>query len=411
MTEISQLQQIPLFARLPEPELQLLSEIFQSRDYAAGVILFEEGDPGDRFALVLQGEIEIIKALGSAQERLLSVVTAGDYLGEMSLLYPQGRRSASARARSPVMLVEMTRSDFEALLRRQPELAFEFTRELSARLHSSENATIHDLQEKNRQLEQAYQELQAAQAQLVEQEKLSHELDIARQIQASFLPQELPAIPGWRIAAHWQPARAVSGDFYDFLAFPDGRFGLVIGDVSGKGVPAALVMAITRSVLHAAAERLIEPRAVLERMNTLLCQEMPPRMFVTCLYLLLDPASGRLDFANAGHNLACRCSLTEVRELRATGMPLGLLPGMSYEQQQAQLERGDTLLLYSDGLTEAHNPEKVMFGLERLHACLADLPSQDLIPYLLEKLEDFTGPTWEQEDDVTLLCLEPQPGT
>lgn len=184
-----------------------------------------------------------------------------------------------------------------------------------------------------------------------------------------------------------------------------------MGDVSGKGVPAALVMAITRSVLHAAAERLVEPGAVLERMNTLLCQDMPPKMFVTCLYLLLDPASGHLDFANAGHNLACRCSRTGVQELRATGMPLGLLPGMSYEQQQAQLAREDILLLYSDGLTEAHNPERVMFGLERLHACLAAAPSQDLIPYLLEKLDVFTGPVKEQEDDITLLCLEPQPNS
>lgn len=413
--DISQLKNFPLFALLLEEEMQGLLNAFEAREYPAGELLFKEGDPGDSFSLVLTGEIEIVKALGAPEERVLALVESGDYLGEMSLLYPEGQRSASARTRTPVQLLEMTRPDFEALIRKYPRLAFEFTREMSARLRSSENATIRDLQEKNRQLAQAFQELKAAQQQLVEQEKLAHELEIARQIQASLLPKALPVIPGWQVATHWQPARAVGGDFYDFTEYPDGRVGLVIADVSGKGVPAALVMATTRSVFRASAERLVAPGAVLERVNEVLSADMPPKMFVTCLYILLDPASGALEFANAGHNLPCLCSPEGVVELRATGMPLGLLPGMAYEQVQARLTSDDALLMYSDGLVESHNPDREMFGMGRLHACLAANwtgASRDqggkFIPYLLEELAAFTGPGWEQEDDVTLLSLEPK---
>ena len=412
--DINPIKEISLFDLLPEDEAKTLMDVFLARDYPAGVTLFEEGDPGDSFTIVLAGETEIIKALGTPEERLISVVEAGDYLGEMSLLYPGGRRSASARTRTPVQILDLPRADFETLLDSHPRLAFELTREMVTRLRSAEDAFIRDLQEKNSQLAQAYQDLKAAQDQLIEQEKLALELDIAHQIQASLLPKELPNIPGWHVSAYWQPARAVGGDFYDFIQFPDGRFGLVIGDVSGKGVPAALVMASTRSVMREAAERLVSPGEVLEQVNTLICEDMPANMFVTCLYALLDPASGVLDFANAGHNLPYCYSPDGIIELRATGMPLGLMPGMRYEQPRSQLSPDQALLMYSDGLTEAHNFDREMFGGERLHDFLAQWqPPADrvgdskLIPSLLDTLTAFTGPGLEQEDDVTLLSLEP----
>src|SRR5512138_13392 len=129
------------------------------------------------------------------------------------------------------------------------------------------------------------------QAEARERERIAQELRVARVIQQTLLPKEIPAIPGWQIAAHWQPARAVSGDFYDFINFPDGQFGIIVGDVTDKGVPAALVMATTRSILRTAAERLVTPGAVLEQANNNLCPDIPPNMFVTCLYALLDPGT------------------------------------------------------------------------------------------------------------------------
>ena len=141
----------------------------------------------------------------------------------------------------------------------------------------------------------------------------------------------MPQLPGWQLNAHYRPARQLSGDYYDFIDLPGGRLGIFIGDVTGKGVPAALVMATTRAILRAAAEQLVSPSEVLKRANDLLYPDIPPMMFVTCLYAVLDPDSGRLQYANAGHDLPIHRSGDGIDELWATGMPLGLMPGSTYE--------------------------------------------------------------------------------
>ncbi|HXW00664.1 MAG TPA: SpoIIE family protein phosphatase, partial [Anaerolineae bacterium] len=245
------------------------------------------------------------------------------------------------------------------------------------------------------------------QAEAQTRERLEQELRIARLIQQTLLPKEVPEMPGWHVTAYYQPARAVGGDFYDFLTFPDGQVGFIVGDVTDKGVPAALVMATTRSILRAAAERLIFPGQVLERANELLHADIPPKMFVTCLYALLDPITGRLRYANAGHDLPYRRCVNGVEELRATGMPLGLMPGMRYEEKETVLAPGETILLYSDGLVEAHNTQRQMFGFPRLRALMAEHEGgATLIDFLMAQLAEFTGTGWEQEDDVTLVTLQ-----
>lgn len=240
-----------------------------------------------------------------------------------------------------------------------------------------------------------------------ERERIEQELRVARLIQQTLLPKDLPALAGWKLARYYQPAREVGGDFYDFISFDDGRLGLVIGDVTDKGVPAALVMATTRSVLRTVAQRQLSPSKVLERVNNILCAEIPPKMFVTCLYAILDPANGQLLYANAGHDLPYRRHSSGVSELRATGMPLGLMPEMSYEEKQVMLAQGDFVLFYSDGLVEAHNPHYDMFGFPRLMRLVEECERDTaLIDFLLDELTTFTGPEWEQEDDVTLVALQ-----
>src|SRR3954464_4346074 len=203
-------------------------------------------------------------------------------------------------------------------------------------------------------------------AEAVTRQRFEQELEVARLIQQNFLPKELPDLPGWQIAAYYRPAREVGGDFYDVIQLEGGRVGFVVGDVTDKGVPAALVMSATRSVLRASAQRLIEPGAVLERVNEHLCPDMPAKMFVTCLYGVLDLSSGLLRFANAGHDLPYVKTADGVAELRARGMPLGLMPGMEYEEKEAMLQPGDCVLLHSDGIVEAHAPDRDMFGFPRL---------------------------------------------
>lgn len=243
-------------------------------------------------------------------------------------------------------------------------------------------------------------------AQDLERERIEQELHVARLIQQTLLPKELPMLPGWQISSYYQPARAVGGDFYDFMYFDDGRLGLVIGDVTDKGVPAALVMATTRSILRSTAHADISPGQVLQQTNDLLYQDIPPNMFVTCLYAILDPASEHLEYANAGHDLPYRQHAGQVSELRATGMPLGLMPGMAYEEKEITLTPGESILFYSDGLVEAHNAKRQMFGFPHLMKLLEEVPGgTPVIDYLLAELASFTGPDWEQEDDVTLVTL------
>jgi serine phosphatase RsbU (regulator of sigma subunit)/anti-sigma regulatory factor (Ser/Thr protein kinase) len=238
-------------------------------------------------------------------------------------------------------------------------------------------------------------------------ERLEQEMRVATLIQQQFLPRELPQLPDWQVAAHYGPARAVGGDFYDFIALPDGRLGIVVGDVTDKGVPAALVMARTQSVLRGEAPRLISPARVLERANEILLPEMPARMFVTCLYMVLEPATGRVVYANAGHNLPCVRTGGGVIELRATGMPLGLLAGMDYPEHAAVLAPGESILLYSDGIVEAHDTSGSMFGCPRLRELMAtERSGADLLAHLLDELQAFVGREWEQEDDITLVALQ-----
>jgi serine phosphatase RsbU (regulator of sigma subunit)/anti-sigma regulatory factor (Ser/Thr protein kinase) len=250
------------------------------------------------------------------------------------------------------------------------------------------------------------QEAEAATRQRFEQE-----LEVARLIQQHFLPKELPELAGWQIAAFYRPAREVGGDFYDVIPLPDGRVGFVIGDVTDKGVPAALVMSATRSVLRASAQRLIEPGEVLERVNEHLCPDMPEKMFVTCLYGVLDIESGLFRFANAGHDLPYVQTDHGVVELRARGMPLGLMPGMSYEEKEATLQPGDSVLLHSDGVLEAHDPERDMFGSPRLKETMARAPGgREMMDHVLSDLAAFTGPGAEQEDDITMVTLQRSSG-
>jgi serine phosphatase RsbU (regulator of sigma subunit) len=243
-----------------------------------------------------------------------------------------------------------------------------------------------------------------------ERERIEQELRIARLIQQTLLPKTLPQLRSYEVAAYYQPAREVGGDFYDFLELDDGRLGVVVGDVTDKGVPAALVMATTRTMLRAAAQRLFSPGEVLRRANDSLFTDIPPNMFVTCFYAILEPKSSRLLYANAGHDLPyLRRRSGDAEELRARGMPLGLMPGMKYEEKEITLEGGESVLFYSDGLVEAHEPiSREMFGFPRLQALVGAHRGggSSLIGFLLSELTRFVGEGWEQEDDITLVTLQ-----
>jgi serine phosphatase RsbU (regulator of sigma subunit)/predicted ester cyclase len=243
----------------------------------------------------------------------------------------------------------------------------------------------------------------------IERERVEQELQVARRIQQASLPKVVPQLEGWQITPFYRPAREVGGDFYDFHPLSEGRLGLVVGDATGKGVPAALVMSTTCGMLQLAvqASESSSPSEVLERVNEALTVRIPSNMFVTCFYAILEPKSGYLSYANAGHDLPYLWHSGEAEELRARGMPLGLMPGMSYEEKETELDAGEVVLFYSDGLVEAHDPRGEIFGFPRLQALVAKHGEVEALgDFLMEELYTFVGEGWEQEDDITLLTLK-----
>jgi serine phosphatase RsbU (regulator of sigma subunit)/anti-sigma regulatory factor (Ser/Thr protein kinase) len=248
--------------------------------------------------------------------------------------------------------------------------------------------------------------VQEQKAEAKERERIEQELQVAALIQQTLLPKELPTIPGWGIDAFYRPAREVGGDFYDFIDLGRGRLGVIIGDVTDKGVPAALVMATCRSMLRSAAPHHLSPAEVLAEVNDTIVEEIPPAMFITCLYAIIDTAAGEVVFANAGHNLPYVRTADGVIELRATGMPLGLMREMEYDNKVYRMKTNEVMVLTSDGITEAHNSAGEMYGFGRLMGRVAKTAADsDMVKEIVGDLEGWTGADAEQEDDITLVVV------
>ena len=372
-------------------------------------MLFREGEFGENLYIVVEGIAEIVKSAGSAEERQLSLRGPGSLLGEMALFHKDKLRTASIRAQNELRVLEMTSSDFDGLVRRRPEVAYGIASLLTERLHSSENATIRDLQEKNQQLRQAYEELKAAQGQIIEKEKLEKELAVARQLQMSILPHSLPRISGFDVKALTMPAKSVGGDFYDIIPLSDDRLGIAVADVSDKGVPAALFMTMTYSLLRAEAARASDPVDVLRNVNCHLVGMNSAGMFVTVLYGVLDLRGRLFHYARAGHDQPI--VLTPEGQFRSLafeeGQILGVLDNPLIDNCTVPLPVGSTMVIYSDGVTEAANEDSELFGIESLQEIVRTHRGEtasDLANHVLNGLSAHRG-TCPQNDDITLLVL------
>jgi sigma-B regulation protein RsbU (phosphoserine phosphatase) len=339
----------------------------------------------------------------------LSRYGVGELFGEMSLLNPDHRRTASVRTQVPALLLEITRADFDGLLGRQPTFAYEMGRMLSRRLRDTVDSTIRDLQAKNRQLTEAYQALQAAQMQIVEKEKFDRELEVTRELQERTLPRTLPQLAGFDFGARLQPARLMSGDFFDFIPLGLDALGIVVADVCGKGVPAAFVMALARSLIRAEAGLAGSPAQALQRVNQHLLDMVGSGMFVTVLYGVLDQAQRTFTYARAGHDLPLifdregRVAEPE----RGLGQPLGLFPDLALDQQTVAIPAGGGLLLYTDGMTEAIDQRGELFGRALLREIVRlnhDIPAQELCDRLLNTVQVYHGEA-PQDDDITLVVI------
>ena len=261
------------------------------------------------------------------------------------------------------------------------------------------------------------------QREMVERERLEREMQLAREIQRAFLPHSLPKLPGWDLQVNWRPARQVGGDFYDFFELPDGRFGLVIADVADKGMPAALFMTLVRTLVRATVRDLASPAAVLRRVNNLIVPDATGGMFVTLAYAVLDLKTGQLIIANAGHNppLWLRGNGCRLEDFQRTGMALGVIEDNPFEERTCQIGKGDFLILYTDGVTDAFSPQGDDFGEHRLHKAIADacqsvtapespgrLTAQLMLDAIDRQIVDFVADA-VPSDDLTLLVLKRLP--
>jgi sigma-B regulation protein RsbU (phosphoserine phosphatase) len=407
------LSKIPLFSVLPTDELDNLQSMLKTKTLQPGEILFREGERGEHFYILTEGELDILLGVDTNEELLLNTLHAGEYLGEMSLIVPGGERTATARASKEVELLVLSRDEFTDLIEEYPVLAQSMVRVLSNRLDSTNFATFRDLTEKNRQLQKAYDELKAAQEQLLEKERLERELKVAADIQLSILPDDLPMPPHFDFGATIDPARRVGGDFYDVFRVAENKVGVLIGDVADKGVPSAIFMARAHALIAAEAETSNNPGEVMHKVNAHITRLEKATQFVTVLYGILDVVSREFTYARAGHEPALMLLPDgKVERLpHKPGMAIGLWESILLDEETITLPPRSTLFLYTDGMTDCRSPEGEPFGLERIMQTLGsylDLSAQEVCDRMLQTLKDYQQDA-QQDDDVTLVAVHAQP--
>lgn len=411
---IETLRALPFLNGADEQVIRRLADQVVERIYDPGQMILREGTTGREVYLLVSGSVEVVKGRGGA-ETVLAQRGPGDVFGEMGLI-EERPRFATIRALETTRLLEFSEKLMRSVFAEHPDLLFRTIQVLSARLREADLQMIEDLRSKNRELALAYEELQAAQASLVEMERLEHELNLARELQQSILPHEFPSVGGVTCAARSQPARQVGGDFYDVIPMGERRLGLVMADVSDKGMPAALYMALVRSLIRAEVVHSDSPREVLLSVHRLLTNISQASMFVTVFYGVLDLPRGSLRYARAGHDRPLHfCpSRSECRFLSGKGMLLGIVDPVELEEVEVPVHAGDVLVLYTDGITDANSPEEELYGAERLRQTVCTAPSRrapDLLDQILERVGEFQAGAVQYDDMALLVVSIDEPGS
>lgn len=348
--------------------------------FKKGDSLFKAGDKADKMFYINRGSLRLIE--------INKIIKEGEVIGEMGIFSPFKQRTASAVCEDDLEAYTMGRDEVIKFFAQDPNLAINLI-QLSIK----------------RFIENLKAETQA-------RERIESELRIAREIQTSMLPRKFPPFPERKefdIFAMMDPAKEVGGDFYDFFFVDKNRLCFVIGDVSGKGVPAALFMAITKTVLKTEALRGLSAEQIISRVNNILYPDNETCMFVTVFCVILDLETGEMQFANGGHNPPLICPIGGSFDF--VNVPKGFVVGAMENTQcgsgKMLLSPGDMIFLYTDGVTEAMNPQNHLFSEERLKTCLTKLKDKDIteiIPDMREEIRTFAQDAL-QSDDITMMAL------
>ncbi len=349
--------------------------------FKKGDVLFRRGDKADKMYYIKKGALRLVE--------INKVVRDGEVIGEMGIFSPHSQRMATAVCEEDMEVYTLTKEEVIDLFRKDCTVASDL-------MHLSCQRFTENLR----------RETEA-------KERIKSELRIATQIQLSMLPRKFPPFPErseFDIFANMVAAKEVGGDLYDFFFIDEDRLCFLIGDVSGKGVPAALFMAITKTLLKTEARHRLPPDEVLSRVNNTLVPENDACMFVTIFCAVLDVKTGRLVFSNGGHNPPLLCRRGEDFEYMEVpkGFVVGAMEGIKFTKGEVKLEPGDIIFLYTDGVTEAMNPEDELFSEKRLKEYLStvkDKPVKEIIEGVKVQIKEFARDR-EQSDDITMLAVK-----
>lgn len=388
-----------------------LNRVAVRRVYPADTVVCLEGALEHTFYVIETGLVSVTRRLKDDSEQVLGILRDGQFFGEMGLL-DDVPRAATVRTLTESTLIEITDSTFDAIVARNPAVAVTLLRGITRSLRDTDRMAMAELELKNQQLAQTLDELRNAQTELLAQERLKRDLEIAASVQRSILPAEFPAVTGFEFGVQARPAREVGGDFYDVLTVGDDRFGVVVADVSGKSVQAAIFMAIVRALLLRETAENLSPADIIHRLQEQLLKTSTAEMFVTMFFGMIDTRTHQMDYVRAGHErpILYRAGTRQLEMLDPPGRFVGMLPGLQIEQASVTLQSGDCLVCYSDGVTDAENDQGAFFGLERLMAVVfahGQEPAQQVADHLLTAVDKFRGES-AQTDDITILVAKVQ---
>ncbi len=398
-----------IFRGLDQQALDTLRELAEVRTYPPETILCHQGEVEHTFYVVVDGLVAISQVLEDGQERMLGIKRPREYFGELGLL-DDTPRMANCVTITTVTVLEITEEVFENVLENSPVIAYSLMRHVVDMLRNTDKLAIADLTAKNQELREAYRELQAAQEELVEKERLERELEIAATVQRTLLPGTLPEYPDYHLAAYLKPARQVGGDFYDAFELDDDHVALVLADVADKSVQAALFMAVARTLFMVEGRRILSPASVALAVHRSVIDVAPSAdIFITAFYGVLDRPSGRLTYVTAGHERPLVARPGEgVFSLNGRGRFLGMIEKLQLEEYEVRLKAGDRLILFSDGVPDAMNESGMQYGRERLMTFLDNhqqLSAREMVEMLATDVAQWCGDA-PDFDDLTLLVLE-----
>jgi len=398
------------FKGLDEEAVDMLRDVAVKASYPPDTVLCFEGDPADKFYVITDGRVVITRDLeGTDEDFVLGFLSAGEYFGELGLITEEPR-GATVTTIVETDVLEITKEDFDRVFSSSPAMARSILNTLIRIIRETDTRAIADLERRLNELAQAYEELEAAQADRIAKAALEAQLDVAAKAQRSLLPDDLPSVEGFQLAAMFEPARQVGGDFYDVRLMDNGQVSVLVADVSDKGAHAALFMAVARTLFLTESQYHTEPVEVMEAVHYGLVESSAYEMFVTALYGVLEPESRIFRYVRGGHDepIYVRTDGT-IEFLSGQGRFLGLWAelGVPFEEQQLTLSSGDVLIFYSDGVTDMRNAENEPFGEQQVAEFVRSVRMNDashIAERVYEVVQQHRGDT-EAFDDFTLLVI------